>query len=347
MSSTHRGVGRFLHRALEETYACFAIGHQTTFADGINAFRAKVDIHRMNSNGFHEPPAVRHRLMRKHAAVLEYLEKTMGDYFASTGFSGNPVEDLLHILFKPLTTSIATDRWACSSVAAAHMFGKHASYVFVPSSIDIREFEFSVKTRRMVRERLGIASDTVCVGHVGNFYRQKNHVRLIRMFARFHQMNRKSVLLLVGSGDKQHTQELHRLCRELGISDSVIFYGQSDRTADMYNAMDVFLFPSLYEGLGMVLIEAQANGLPCVVSSTIPLEADSHTGEPFIRCDLKESDSRWANAIMKVVRSQVDRVLTGSKLEDSQWDLSQFGTLMSDLLLNWCTRFQSIKAVRQ
>lgn len=83
MSSKHRGIRHLLHRSFEETRASFAIGHQTTFGEGVNAFRAKVDIHWMNSHGFQEPPAVKQRLMRKHASVLKYLEKMMGDYFSS------------------------------------------------------------------------------------------------------------------------------------------------------------------------------------------------------------------------------------------------------------------------
>lgn len=250
----------------------------------------------------------------------------------NSGFSGNPLEDLLHVLLRPLTAKYATDRFACSSVAAAHMFGKRTPFVFVPNSIDVKEFEFVNATRLKVRQRLGIARNTVCIGHVGNFYRQKNHSRLIRIFAHYHKINDQSVLLLVGNGDEQETQRLHQLCHELGVSDSVIFYGKSNHTANLYNAMDVFLFPSLYEGLGMVLIEAQANGLPCVVSSTVPSEANCRIHVPYICCDLKASDRQWEEAIEESLRSHANRESSGSRLEHSYWDLSRFDRLMPKLL---------------
>lgn len=104
MANQHRGFHRLLHRSAEETRACFAIGRETTFGDSVNAFRAKLDIHRMNSNGFQEPPAVKQRLMRKHDAVLRYLEGMMGDYFA-------------HYDYKAALPSVPQDRqdkiWLC------------------------------------------------------------------------------------------------------------------------------------------------------------------------------------------------------------------------------------------
>lgn len=242
----------------------------------------------------------------------------------NTGFSGNLLEDILHILLKPLTSHLATDRWACSSLAAAHMFGKHASYVFVPNSIDVRKFEFSNRMRLTMRLHLGIQSDVTCIGHIGNFYRQKNHKRLIQIFARYHAINNKSVLLLVGSGSEKATLKLHQLCNKLGVASSVIFFGKSNHTADLYNAMDIFLLPSLFEGLSIVLIEAQANGLPCVVSSVVPVESNCHIETPYTRCNLKASDYQWVITIKQIMKYKTDRQKSGTQLENSIWDLSWF-----------------------
>ncbi len=122
-----------------------------------------------------------------------------------------------------------------------------------------------------MRQELGIAKDTFVLGHIGRITVPKNHQFLVELFAGYHKENPNSKLLLVGDGELFET--VQQQCTQLGISDTVIMVGSKTNTEDYYQAMDVFVFPSLWEGLGIVAIEAQANGLTCLVSKNVPKEA--------------------------------------------------------------------------
>ena len=136
---------------------------------------------------------------------------------------------------------------------------------------DIARFEFKLQKRKQIRQYLGIQDNEMVIGHVGRFTAAKNHEFLIRVFQAYREKHAYAKLLLVGEGEL--LESIKSKCRELNILENVIFTGNRSDTENFYQAMDVMVFPSLWEGLGIVLIEAQANNLPCFVSKTIPKEA--------------------------------------------------------------------------
>ena len=189
-------------------------------------------------------------------------------------------------------------RFACSKAAGLALYGKHATFTVINNAIDLNKFAFDSDKRKFIRQSLNIENKTV-IGHVGRFNQQKNHQFLVKIFNEFHKTNSDSVLLLIGEGPLM--DEVRGQLAKLSLEDSAIFLGRRRDVAELYNAMDVFVFPSLFEGLGIVLIEAQANGLPCVIASCVPQEAII---DRAVIVNLSQSPLYWSNTISKVLCSQ-------------------------------------------
>ena len=202
----------------------------------------------------------------------------------------------------------ATVGLACSCDAAVNMFGSRwkadRRWQILYYGLDLTPFQKKVEPTK-VRAELDIPADAFVIGHVGRFAPQKNHRFLIEIAAEIAKQEPKMRLLLVGNGLLR--PEIENRVVQLGLTNRVVFAGtRSDVHRLMLSAMDLFLFPSYYEGLGLVLIEAQAAGLPCVFSDIVPKEADVVL--PLIeRLSLSQSASEWAQAILaqKKARSSI------------------------------------------
>lgn len=214
-----------------------------------------------------------------------------------------------------LNKIFATHYLACGNAAAKSGWGKPAvakgKVTILPNAVDPKKFEFDEEKRKAIRSQLGISEDTICIGHVGRFYPQKNHAFLIQIFSEYHKNNPKSVLLLVGDGSLQ--LQVKKQVDELGLSNAVIFSGLQKDSAPFYSAMDVFCFPSLWEGLPLVLIEVQYNGLPAIVSKEITSEAKISDGVKWI--SLEES-KLWQAELKKVtLRSSKTTIIDASEFD--------------------------------
>nr|WP_256441378.1 glycosyltransferase [Exiguobacterium sp. s69] len=149
-----------------------------------------------------------------------------------------------------------------------------------------------------MREKLLIDKDSFLIGHVGRFTAQKNHEFLIKIFNEYcKKNNRLPHLVLVGEGNEEN--KIRDLVKQLNIADNVHFLGVRSDINKILNSIDLFLFPSLYEGLGIVLIEAQAAGVACLVSNEVPKEADLDI-DLIHRLDLSESEKIWAEKIEEI-----------------------------------------------
>lgn len=165
-----------------------------------------------------------------------------------------------------------THLFMCGEASGKWLYGEKnkSRFLMLNNAIDAVSYIYNLSKREEMRRQLGLADELV-IGHVGRFNPQKNHSFLIDIFAALLKKEPNAVLLLVGGGEGM--SKMQEKAQELGIAEHVRFLGVRSDVADLMQAMDVFLFPSLYEGLGIALIEAQAAGLPCVVSDTIPHEA--------------------------------------------------------------------------
>ena len=172
---------------------------------------------------------------------------------------------LIRMLLKKCIPHYATDLFGCSKEAVEFMFGHRQAHV-LHNAIDSAEFSYNEKVREQIREDLGLERKFV-VGHVGRFGYQKNHRFLLEIFREIHLLFPESVLLLVGDGkDKTSMQQW---VIQNGLQDNVKFLGVCENVPQLLQAMDVFVLPSHFEGLGVVLIEAQAAGLPCFASADV------------------------------------------------------------------------------
>lgn len=212
----------------------------------------------------------------------------------------NPLLILLCALMRIPCKLFATHWLACGEAAAINGWGKRAfeksKVTILPNAIDPEKFEYNEAARNEIRKKYGIAEDDFVIGHVGRFYPQKNHNFLIDVFNEVHKQDPNSKLLLLGDGPLQ--EKIKQKIESLDLLNAVIFAGLQKDVAPFYNAMDVFCFPSLWEGLGIVLLEAQYNGLPCVVSEAVPREVDVSNG--VTRLNLSPPPQEWIKILMSL-----------------------------------------------
>ena len=184
-----------------------------------------------------------------------------------------PIKLAVHSWARERYTKDATALWACSRDAAAFLFAaddlERRGFRFIPNGIDVERFRFDGAVREAVRQELGLDGKLV-IGHVGRLCYQKNQSFLLDMLAETVKKRPDTVLLLVGEGEDRPM--LEERTRELGIRDKVLFYGAAEHVERLYWAMDVFVFPSRFEGFGIAVIEAQAAGLAVVCSEGVPAE---------------------------------------------------------------------------
>lgn len=204
---------------------------------------------------------------------------------------------------------------ACSEVAGKWIFG-NSSFKVVKNAIELNRFKFDNNKREKIREMLKIKKDTTVIGHIGAFRRQKNHKFLIDIYKEYLKLNDNSMLLLLGDGDLK--DKIEKKVNKLGIQDKVKFLGNRNDTEYFYSAFDNFIFPSLFEGLGIVLIEAQASGLNCIVSDVIPNKAIINKNVKKI--SLNASPMEWAECINMLDYKSYDRENILSE-EMKEWDI--------------------------
>jgi len=187
-----------------------------------------------------------------------------------SGSQDKNLKYLIKLWYKRAIPAYATELFACGKEAGDWMFAG-APFRVLNNAIDTKKYVYDPEVDRRIRKSLEIPEDAFVIGHVGRFQAVKNHSFLLDVFAKAKQQKEDAVLLLVGDGDLR--PEMEEKAVSLGISDSVIFTGVRSDVPELMQAMDVFVFPSLYEGVPVTLIEAQAAGLPCIVSEGVPAEA--------------------------------------------------------------------------
>lgn len=197
----------------------------------------------------------------------------------NTGIESGVIKSILHNTSRLLTEKFKVERLACSEKAGKWMF-KNAPFQILENSVDHERFRFNEETRKRVREELGVAEDDYLIGSVGRLCKQKNYSFLIKIFSTYHRMNPKTKLLIVGSGILE--EELKEQAKRLNIEKYVIFTGFKQDTSPYYQAMDLFCLPSIFEGLGIVGIEAQVSGLPCLFSDNCVEELEITNNVSYI-----------------------------------------------------------------
>ena len=202
-------------------------------------------------------------------------------------------KSFLQNIFSKIIKKNATLLMACSINAAKYAYDTVENVIILPNAINVLAFEFDERKRKKIRDQLKISEEEFVIGTVGRLVEIKNQKRLLDIFAECSIVKKR--LLIIGDGILK--DELVSYARLKNVLDKVYFIGNTKEVSIYYNAMDIFIMTSYFEGLGMALLEAQANGLPCVVSNGLPDE--SILNENVIKLDLENSNHIWLKNILK------------------------------------------------
>ena len=234
-----------------------------------------------------------------------------------------------HHINKVKIKNYATDFWGCSKEAAQFMFPKsvHKKIKVINNAIDSSVFYSNPEKRKAIRNELGIDNCFV-IGHIARMCEEKNQFFMLDIFKEFLKTNSNAKLLFVGDGDIK--RELESKAMADGTFNNILFLGFKENVADYHRAANVFLFPSLAEGLGLSLIEAQACGVPCVASANIPSIADISGCVSFIGLD--KPISVWCESINRMGKKTI---LNSTELiKKSNYDINEEAKKVANFFVN-------------
>lgn len=240
----------------------------------------------------------------------------------NAGSSNSKLGTLVNDFLRPFLNIMTDVKIAPSRLAAGFTFGKaevEAGKVkFIHNGVDLNVYKFDKDNREKIRKEFAIAEEQLVIGHIGRFNQQKNHKFLIEVFAEVLKQKPDALLMLVGDGEKKN--EIKEQIRALGIEESVIFTGIRSDVPALLSAMDVFVFPSFYEGMPNTVIEAQATGLPCLIADTITKEAEVTECVNFM--SLSDSAESWADkALTLFEKDKENRFCYGDKMKNAGYDI--------------------------
>lgn len=205
-------------------------------------------------------------------------------------------------ILRPFCKVFATDYFCCSEKAGRWQFGNRiynqGKVYLLNNAIDVDKFKYNEMIRKRKRKELNIKDDEIVIGHIGRFVTVKNHMFLIEVFYEIRKKRENVVLLLVGEGPLK--EKMQNKVKKLGLEKSVRFLGQRNDANELYQVMDAFVLPSLYEGLPVVGVEAQAAGLPCFFSTDMTKETEILDSTKFI--SLTHTSKYWADKILKELK---------------------------------------------
>lgn len=221
---------------------------------------------------------------------------------------------------------------ACSNAAAQWLYGKKSNEaVVIKNGINYEQFLFSEEKRQKVRNEFNIPDDTTVIGHVGRFNYQKNHSFIIDVFAELNKSHSNSILVLVGDGTLR--SKIEDKVRELHLQNKVLFLGVRPDIHLILQGFDLFIFPSLHEGLPVTLVEAQGSGLPCLVSKEITTEVD--LGDDLVDFLAISHIDPWVKKIIQLIEKQEQRQCDKSSFLQKGYDIKQTAERIQNLYLMW------------
>ena len=238
--------------------------------------------------------------------------------------------------YKTMMRTHVTDLFVCGEESGDWLFGQknRSRFVQLNNAIDARQYALCPQTRQRMRETLGLAEDQLVIGHVGRFDPQKNHTFMIDIFQAVRVQNPKAILLLVGNDAGDGGKDIHQKVEQLGLTRWVRFLGIRSDVADLMQAMDVFLFPSLFEGLSVASVEAQAAGLPVLISDGVPIECKKTDLVHVL--PLRESPEAWAKTVLKI--AQTPRRNTYEEIKAAGFDIVENAKWLQEFYLQAAQR---------
>ncbi len=244
---------------------------------------------------------------------------------------GSTPSDALRFFFRCGLWKVSDYRFACSKEAGEWLYRGKADFKVLNNGIDTEKFKFNENERRKTRMELGIDENTILVSNIGRMVRQKNQARILDIFALFHKRNPNSKLMIVGKGPLR--ESLIKKAEELSLEKCIILPGEREDIPSLLSSSDIFLFPSLFEGLGIALVEAEASGLVSVLSSHLPKEVDLIP--PLMhRVSLKDDDSKWVEEMEKALSEKIERDRCYTTIKDKGYDIKSTAEKMENFYLS-------------
>lgn len=270
------------------------------------------------------------------ASIYLSIAKKYGLYTIAHSHNTDGKQSLKNYLYKLMsynTRHIADSFFACSYVAGVDRYGKHiadnsSKFTVLKNAIDTEQFLFNADFRNEIRSEFDIAEDKIVVGHIGRFNIQKNHKFLADIAYETLKKNDNIVFMFVGDGDLK--DDIENKINSLGIQKNVIFTGVRSDVNKFYQAFDLFLFPSFFEGLPVTLVEAQASGLKCLVSDRITDEVS--ITDLIVYKSIDDSAESWADEIFKVI--SFNRKNEFKQIIDSGYDINTTSKWLMNFYIN-------------
>lgn len=253
-------------------------------------------------------------------------------HFTESGPSQSVLKKIYNKVAEIIIRKYSTNYLACGDEAGKSLFPKN-KFTIVHNGIILEDYYLNINSRTSLRQSLNISQDSIVIGHVGRFDQQKNHKFLIEVFEEYLKLNPNSYLMLIGAGMLE--EKIRSQVKKMGIQKNILFLGKRSDVNKLYNAMDIFLLPSLYEGLPVTLIETQANGLASLVSNTIDKSVKLTPCVQF--APLNQSPKQWAKQVTKM---KLDHINTKEIMESSNYNIAQNVNKIEHLYMNMLNRDQ-------
>lgn len=265
--------------------------------------------------------------------VLKYAKKNGVPFTIAHSHNSNQDKNLkylIKIMAKRNITKYADYLFACGKEAGKWMFNTE-NFTVLNNAIDTESYIYNEEKALKMKEELDI-KDKFVIGHVGRFRPQKNHSFIIDIFKKVSEINNNAVLILVGDGEL--TNDMKNKVKSLNLNEKVMFLGARDDVNDLMQGMDVFLFPSLYEGIPLTMIESQASGLNCIISDKVPKECIITNNVKLISLD--KSSQHWAKEIIKKKNNIRNNFY--NEIENAKFDIKSNAIWLQKFYLNNVTK---------
>ena len=233
-----------------------------------------------------------------------------------------------HKLFRPLLAKAKIVRFACSIEAGRWLFGEKGNFDIIRNGIIAQNFVYSETIREKIRNQYGWADKRI-IGHVGSFTYAKNHSFILQIFKELHKLDSNTVLVFVGAGEKE--PDIIDEIAKNDLEGNVVLMGSRSDTGELYQGMDLFLFPSKFEGLGIVVIEAQTAGLPCLISDVIPRDVD--ITDCVHRESLDHAPTKWAKIAKDILDADYYRHDMSAEICKAGYDISTTTRSLQDFYI--------------
>lgn len=270
------------------------------------------------------------------AAIYLSIAKKYGAYAIAHSHSSGTDHSLRSYLYQMMsynTRNVADYFFACSEAAGKDRFGRKVisgdHYAVLNNAIDVNQFSYNSRVREVVRDELGIGQNQLVVSHIGRYTKEKNHEFILKIFSELRKLGLGARLLMIGDGTLR--THIMQMAEQASLSSDVIFTGVRSDVERLMQAMDVFVLPSLYEGLPVTMVEAQAAGLPCIISDKVPPECILTEGLVDVM-PLSASPGAWAEKIL--AKRAIPRTDRRAEIAAHGFDITTEAVKLQEFYLN-------------